>query len=616
MKYINVFKTHFDIGFTDLAFNVVRKYGKMLERVADICEATQARGRGKRFVWTMAAWPALAAFRQLSSPYAEKVRALIKAGQIVIHALPFTLHTEFMSEGDVRHLFDCAEEFCETFGVPFPAAAKMTDVPGHTCALIAPLVKRGVRFLHLGANRAATKPDVPQLFWWEDPCGNRLLTFYSKAYGSSTLPPPDWKFPVWLSLQQTGDNAGPQDAGILDEIERAALESDPQAEVLFGSLDDFYAELAQCDLSGLPVVRGDLGDTWIHGVGSYPKEVSALRRARRIVERAGLSPEEERKFYQSSLLFTEHTWGCNMQVFMPDRLYDKAGFLRQRREGRYIVAEASWEEQRARARVCTDIAERYAPLYRPFPRGSLTGGGWKIEAENGLKITHEPSGAVLVPRYEYETIGAGTVQKYLDRYLQLVCDWSVADNGREAYHEKEDKTFGCTLVSSGCGRGYARAGYVTPQESYAAYGNAEQVRFFATVCRGKVHLRVVLKNKHASPVVEGGNLFIATNLAGSEYRVKKIDRVLDPETDIVEGANAKFFCVSDMVSIDGVCVDPVDSPLVSFGESAVYRYQAAKFRKPARADFVFNLFNNQWGTNFPQWSEADVLIYDYIISAG
>ena len=624
MKFINTFKTHIDIGFTDLAYNVLKKYRKMLEQLIHVCDVTKDREKGQRFVWTMSAWPMLAAIEKIEDAVEydvetrkeirRQVENLIKQGQIVIHALPFTMHTEFLSEQDFDHLFDSADEFCEKYGVKFPIAAKMTDVPGHTCALIAPLVKKGVKFLHLGANSAATKPKVPTLFWWEDMSGNRILTFYSRTYGNGVVPPKDWKFPVWLVIHHTADNVGPQGPEILGEIERTERENDDSAEIVFGSLDDFYNELSQYDLRDIPTIKGDLGDTWIHGVGSYPKEVSLLRRSRNVVKNVSLSLEEEKKFYENSLLFTEHTWGCNVQVFMRHRLYEKTDFLRQRREGAYILPEASWQEQRARAFICADIAEKYSPLYNDVPVGKIENDYWKIENKDGLRIVRKKDEVELVPHYEYETVGMPKIRKYLDEYLQSELEWALSDNGREDYFEQEDKNFLCESLSSEVSDSTICAEWKTPKESYEQYGNAERVKMIATLLDEKVYLRVILKNKHASPIVEGGNLIIRTNLKGEKYRVKKVDQLLDVEKDVVEGANSKLFCVSDFVKIDDVAIDPIDSPLVSFGESAVYRYQAGKFEKPKQANFVFNLFNNQWGTNFPQWTEADELIFDYVIT--
>ena len=95
-------------------------------------------------------------------------------------------------------------------------------------------------------------------------------------------------------------------------------------------MDDFYREMAKCDLSHVPVITGDLADTWIHGVGSYPGEVSLIRdcreRARRIhsacfgafVRGEPWDPALEQlwnQYYEASALFSEHTWGADVKTW-------------------------------------------------------------------------------------------------------------------------------------------------------------------------------------------------------------------------------------------------------------------------------------------------------------
>ena len=56
-KVFLVFKTHFDIGFTAMAEDVLKQYsGEMLQKVVATCENTQKLGKA-RYVWTVPAWP-------------------------------------------------------------------------------------------------------------------------------------------------------------------------------------------------------------------------------------------------------------------------------------------------------------------------------------------------------------------------------------------------------------------------------------------------------------------------------------------------------------------------------------------------------------------------------
>lgn len=130
----------------------------------------------------------------------------------------------------------------------------MTDVSGHGLMLPELLDQAGIRFLHLGCNEFATPPLVPPLFFWESPAGGRVLTMYSKGgYGTNLLPPRDWQCPVWMALMHTQDNCGPQSGDIIIKMVAKAKATYPDAEIICGTMDDFYHELSKNDLSSVPV---------------------------------------------------------------------------------------------------------------------------------------------------------------------------------------------------------------------------------------------------------------------------------------------------------------------------------------------------------------------------
>ena len=189
MKIIMVFKTHFDIGFTRLASEIIAQYsGEMLSDVIDTCNGTADMGK-LRYVWTMPAWP-LRVMQGCEPEKRKELDRLVGEGQISFHALPFTSHTDFCGMADVLAGMEYASALSAEYDVPFPVSAKMTDVPGHGRALPMLLAGSGIKFLPLGWNAFATPAAVPELFFWQGPDGSRILTMYSKGgYGSTMLPP-------------------------------------------------------------------------------------------------------------------------------------------------------------------------------------------------------------------------------------------------------------------------------------------------------------------------------------------------------------------------------------------------------------------------------------------
>jgi len=366
-----VFKSHLDVGFTGLIDEVLRSYSQvMVPRALEACRQSEAADPAHPFTWTLPAWLLARCLRTMEgSPEGEDLERRVRAGRIAWHALPLTTHTELFGLEDLVRGLYVGRGLRERFGRA-AVAAKMTDVPGHTWILPSLLCAAGVSFLHLGCNPCSTPPDVPRLFHWEGPDGSRLLTMYSRGgYGTPLLPPADWDLPVWLALQHTSDNVGPQRADAIQDLLRAARSSFPKARVTIGSLDDFARAIS--DLKPrLPVVRKDLADSWIHGVGSMPSEVSRLRALRnRLVQSEsalGLRMMQEapgsRRFdgaggpisaaYESLLLFGEHTWGMDTKLGLnpPEhggRVYDKGRFEEVLRSGKYERIIRSWDDKRS-----------------------------------------------------------------------------------------------------------------------------------------------------------------------------------------------------------------------------------------------------------------------------
>ena len=282
-RVVVVFKTHFDIGYTDLASNVVRRYQNIddrqrpgrLRRVASTAERTSFRP-GTLPGWPMAQilWPGQTPERR------TRVETAVRDGQLVWHALPVTTHTESLDLEDLVRGLRFSSELARHFGMPLPRDAKMTDVPSHTWILPTILAHAGVEFLHLGCNSASGSPQIPQLFWWEGPDGSRVLTMYeASGYGSGIHPPKGWPHRTWLGLIHTGDNHGPPKPDEIHKLLDKARRELPGVKICMGRLSDFADAILQ-EKPELPVVRADMPDTWIHGLMSMPTETQTARALR------------------------------------------------------------------------------------------------------------------------------------------------------------------------------------------------------------------------------------------------------------------------------------------------------------------------------------------------
>jgi alpha-mannosidase len=324
-QVVVVFKTHFDIGFTDLPANVVQRYRtSMIDKALEVCDATRPLPPENRFVWTLPGWPmAQVLWPGQTEQRRRQVEAAVREGRLVWHTLPVTTHTESLDLEDFVRGMVFSSRLSRQFVLPLARDAKMTDVPSHTWILPTILRRAGVTFLHLGCNPCSSSPEVPDLFWWEGPDGSRLLTMYTgKDYGTGLVPPPGWPFKTWLALIHTGDNHGPPTPQEVQDLLTQAKQRLPGVKIRFGRLSDFGDAILQ-EKPDLPVVRADMPDTWIHGLMSMPVETKLARNLRPQIaaldalhtlagaRQAGLPSIRQRiaDAYEQTLLYGEHTWG-------------------------------------------------------------------------------------------------------------------------------------------------------------------------------------------------------------------------------------------------------------------------------------------------------------------
>jgi len=426
------FKTHFDIGYTDTIEGVLRKYRvSMMDNALRIIEQDRQLPPEKRFAWMLPGWGLKHILGPLQDP-ARKVRIeqAVREGALYPDAIPFSLETETVDLEDLVRGLGYASQLARQYNRPLPVAAKMTDVPCHSWAWPTVLHHAGVQFLQLGCNDNSGHLDVPHLFWWEGPDGSRIACNFTPVYGSGIIPPRDWPAANYLAMIMTYDNQGPPSLADVENIRKVAAERLPGVRVHFGTLDDFARALA-AEKPDLPVVRGDMPDTWIHGFGSMPIETKISHAIRPFqpaldtldtqlrtwgVKVAPVAPALADAYEQSNL-YGEHTFGPaapNMGSWnsrTPRDLYGaewKAAYER----GAYTAYEQAFDGKRAYARKEVEIVNRELKSRLDLLAQSVNSAGKRVVVYNGLPWkrsgTVEVDGQALyvetVPANGYKTI--------------------------------------------------------------------------------------------------------------------------------------------------------------------------------------------------------------------
>lgn len=423
-EVILVFKTHFDIGYTDLASNVVQRYRTtMIDDALRVVDQNRNLPPEQQFAWTLPGWPMNKIAEDWAGQTPERkarIQAALQQGRFAVHALPFTTHTELLELEDLVRGLGYASRLARGAGLELPRDAKMTDVPCHAWIMPTLLRHAGVAFLHLGCNAASSSPRVPRLFFWEGPDGSRLLTFYAaEGYGSGLMPPKDWPYATWLALIHTGDNHGPPRPEEVGKLLAEARQKLTGVTVRIGRLSDF-ADAVLAEKAEIPVVRGDMPDTWIHGPLCDPagaalartvRPALAMTEALNTLLKAWHLPAPDAattiaRAYEQSLLYGEHTWGGALYWVTRYGSGTQWGYgetwKADHAAQRFQRLEASWAEH-------TAYIETARALVQPLEQQQLAALGSTVPESSGNSnprlLVYNPlpwsrSGLVYAPRSE------------------------------------------------------------------------------------------------------------------------------------------------------------------------------------------------------------------------
>ncbi len=362
-QIVVVFKTHFDIGYTDMASNIVQRYRTtMMDKALEVVDQNRDLPPEQQFVWTVSGWPMhkiLQDWPGQSPQRKERVEKAMREGRFVVHGLPFTTHTELLEAEDLVRGLGYSSRITRRLGLELPLDGKMTDVPEHTWMMATLLKHAGIEFMMIGCNGGSAPLRVPSLYWWEGPDGSRVLTFYSPEYGTQLAPPPDWPYRTWLACLHTGDNHGPPQPDEVKKVLDQAAKQFPGVKVRIGRLSDF-GDAILAEKPELPVVHGDSPDTWIHGPMSDPAGAKLARNTRPLIAATeglntqlrgwGVPVRDDAQAiadaYEQSLLYGEHTWGGSIG-WIGNKLSFGEEFKKEHEAGRFDRIEGSWDEHTA-----------------------------------------------------------------------------------------------------------------------------------------------------------------------------------------------------------------------------------------------------------------------------
>ncbi len=643
-----VFKTHLDVGFTALAADVVNAYfTRYIPQALAVARQLRASGSPERFTWTTGSWLIYEYLEQATAAARAEMEDAIRAGEIAWHGLPFTTYTEMMDASLFRHGLSLSQRLDRRFGRR-TIAAKMTDVPGHSRAMLPYLAEAGIRFLHIGVNGASTPPDVPPVFRWREPGGAEIMVMYHRNYGAEEVIP---GLPEAILFAHTGDNLGPQSVEAVQAVFADARKRFPGAEVTASTLDAFAARLDTVR-ENLPLVTSEIGDSWCHGVGSDPRKVADFRELQRLrcewIESGRADPNAPTlsRFSTHLMCVSEHTWGMDIKMHLQDyEHYTPAALRAARAQPNFKTFESSWAEQRAyltqavSALGDTPLAEEaraHQAALRPAPP-NLDGFSRLDEPAAPLRTRHfnlafDTHGALGLLRHgrrawggenrplgllRYESFDQSDYDRFYRQYnkdKRHTSMWALPDftkpgiapyavkgewlpDLRAAWQRQE--TDGQSFVLE-------LAFPAEPVESLGCPRRAV-VRLFLPDAAPEVHFDVQWFEKQANRLPEALWFSFTPRIRQSSgWSLGVMGQSISP-LDVVRDGSRHLHLIGRSVRYRDergtLEIDSLDAALVAPGRRSLLDFNN---RLPALSGGMhFNLYNNVWGTNHPVWYDEN-----------
>ena len=636
-----VFKTHLDVGFTTSARKIARNLWEW-KIPTEIGTARALEAEGIRPSFLYGSW---VVWETLQRQKGKKLAAIEKAigdGILQWSATPHTFQAEFYDPSLFEAQLSISQQLDRQFGIR-TSAAKLTDVPGQTIALVPHFARAGVEFLHIGVNWASKNPDVPPVFRWQHADGSEVITMYCPGYGA---PQGVEGHSDWLGMITKGDNMDPwTPVEVRYEFEQLRKHF-PNAEV-FGSSMNAYADSLRTIREQLPVVTDEIGDTWIYGCGSDPKKVAAFRELSRLrrewIESKTVTSDDLNRFSIYLGLIGEHTWGFDHGTYLDDdEHFSKTDVAKLRNQSNFRLMDESWREQREYVDRAIETLPEALAVQAKERIEALTPRRPDLSQWQPL----DPAVEVATPFFTVRFAANGAINSLVERKkkgrtwfdaehllgllrYQVFSSEDLAKYNRAYWAGGMDEalfpdSYSLSGARSLLSEPQMEALYRRDTSEYTALLTrlrfpAEAVETFAAPKELWMEYRFL----HRSPVIEmeanwfgksamrirEASWFSVTPLqkkSSGDWRMEKIDSMLSPQ-QVVPFGSRNLHAVWEKIENrkEGILFETFDAPLFSPGRLAVYDFNNET--PDMQGGIHINLHNNLWGTNYPAWYDDDAL---------
>jgi hypothetical protein len=498
--------------------------------------------------------------------------------------------------------------------------------------------------------RGAAQDPQPYLFNWRDPEGAEIMVLYHPFGDGSTVAIPGTNIAV--SIQVRGDNSGPHSLNEIKACYAWLRTIFPRAQIVPTNLSTIAAALEPLR-SGLPVVTKEMGDTWIYGVGSDPGKVARYREMCRLRQEwlsKGSFKSGDRvdlALTRKLILSPEHNWGLSVgqylrhpEVYAPKELADARATMPE-----FKKMDAGWAEKRADMDRAVSVLpsglqeEARRRLQTLIPKPPETRGlaplapGAQVQGAHFIVSLDPATGSIrqlqdrktgrewasvqhFLASFRYQTFTSADFGRFNHIYNTQPMGFDFSKPGIEKY-PVQSRTWQPALLEAWAGEDAQRHRMVAelrlPRPDVELAGLVswpERLTMEIGLPKAEPAVHIIFQcfSKLANRLSEAMWLSFSPDAPDEEgWLLEKVDRPVSPH-DVIADGGLHLHAVTRKVSYHDAkgsfTLETLDAPLVSPGQRGLLVFD--KRQPDMREGVHVNLFNNLWGTAFPQWYGDDM----------
>ena len=411
--------SHTDIGYTKPQSEILAEHQRYIDYALDYCDQTDNLPDDSKFRWTCeSAWVVKEYLKTRPTAQIERLKKRIAEGRIEVSGM-FCNMAE-TSDENLMTDFLRPLQIIQEAGIPVKAVMQ-NDVNGIAWCMPDYFKNTGVKYLNMGINetRSILPFDLPTLFWWKAPSGEKLLAFRADHYMTGNfygieskaikaanmlshladLEAKNYPFDK-IAIQYSGyytDNAPPSTAAC--QLVKEWNEKYETPKLKLTVVSEFFEYVEKNYADKLPVYQKAWLDWWTDGAGSASRETAEVRKTQNLKQvdeglfamvamkggelNPGLQAEIDH-IAENAIFYDEHTFGADESISHP---YSENTARQWLQKGAY-----AWEAVKMQTLLHEEALARYQPYLKKsdFPAIHVINSlGWKRSGTVSLFVDFE-----------------------------------------------------------------------------------------------------------------------------------------------------------------------------------------------------------------------------------